>query len=186
MIGQFIGAAGRAGDHRQADEIGVEIERHVRDALVDQVECPHASIRRHQRRQRGQRERLIAQRLLPDAAAMPVERALGRNQRNLDHARHSSCSIIDATKSGRGLLVCIDANLARKVAVTWPVGWTMPMREHHKRLRRLAPPTAAAADRRRLASLVGCSATYAAHSFLPRLRCGRGSRRGALDQCVRG
>ena len=40
--------------------------------------CRH--ILRHQRRERRERERLIAQRLFPDAAAMPIERAFRGDQ----------------------------------------------------------------------------------------------------------
>lgn len=83
VVGEFVGADGRARDDREADEIGIQIKRDVGDALVKQLRvCRH--IGRNQGGQRGERERLIAQRFFPDAAAMPVEWALGGNQRNFE------------------------------------------------------------------------------------------------------
>ena len=59
-------------------KIGFEVERHVGDALVDQAQVDR-QFRRHEGRERGERERLVAQGLFPDTAAMAVKRALRRD-----------------------------------------------------------------------------------------------------------
>ena len=81
MIGQFISAHRRAGDDGQPNEVGIKIKRHIGNAFIEQLQI-NGNFRRNQRRQRGQRQRLVAQRFFPDAAAMPVKRPFRGNQNN--------------------------------------------------------------------------------------------------------
>jgi hypothetical protein len=83
--GELVAARRAAGDDGDADEVGREIGRHVGDALVVEREF-RVELRRRQCGERGQGQRLVAQRLLEDAAAVAVERPLGRQQGDLHGA----------------------------------------------------------------------------------------------------
>ena len=77
---QLIGPHGRAGDHRQTDQIGLDrLGNDLLDPLVDQ---PHlgSQLLGHQGREGRQGQRHVAQRFLEDAAPVPVERTLGGDQ----------------------------------------------------------------------------------------------------------
>jgi hypothetical protein len=83
--GKLVAARRASRDHGDADEIGREIERDVGDALV--VECKfRVELGRRQRGERRERQRLVAQRLLEDAAAAAIERPLRRQQSDLHGA----------------------------------------------------------------------------------------------------
>ena len=82
---QLVRPRGGAGDDGQADQVHVEPVGHVGDPLVDQRQLG-VQLRRHQRRQRGQRERLVPERPLEDPAAVAVQRPLGRDQRDAQPA----------------------------------------------------------------------------------------------------
>jgi hypothetical protein len=82
VAGKLVAARRAAGDDRDADQVGVEVERRVADALVVEREFG-VELGRRQRRQGGERERLVAQRLLEDAAAVSVERAFRREEGDL-------------------------------------------------------------------------------------------------------
>ena len=64
VIGEGVGADGGPRDDRESDEVHVEVERDVRDALIDATDGVR-QLRRDERRERRQRERLIAERLTP-------------------------------------------------------------------------------------------------------------------------
>src|SRR5207237_768646 len=53
------------------------------NAFVDQLQF-RREFRRNERCQRGEGERLVAKRFLPDATAMAIERAFGRDQGNFE------------------------------------------------------------------------------------------------------
>ena len=82
VASDLVGAHGAAGDDRQSDQIGGEIERDILDAFVVQHEFD-VELGRGKRRQRGQRQRLVAQRFFEDSAAAAIERSLRRKQRDL-------------------------------------------------------------------------------------------------------
>ena len=78
--GELVGSDGRAGDDRQSHQ--VRLDRRGIDLLDPLVDQPQLRLQllRHQRGQGGERQRHVAQRLLEDTAAMPVERALGGDE----------------------------------------------------------------------------------------------------------
>jgi hypothetical protein len=78
---QLVGARCGAGNDRDANDVGIDIVGNVGDALVNEGEL-WIEVRRRERRQRGERQRRVAQRPLENAAAMPVQRALWRDERN--------------------------------------------------------------------------------------------------------
>src|SRR4051794_19407128 len=78
-VRELVCPAGSAGNYRQADQVRLQIKRNLSNALIKQLNIDW-QLRRNQRRECRQCERLISQRLLPDAAAMAVQRALRRNK----------------------------------------------------------------------------------------------------------
>ena len=79
-IGELVRAHGRAGDHRQADQVGLDLLRvDVLDPLVETDDL-RVQLRRDQGRQGRQGERHVAERPPEDAAAVPVQRPLRRDQ----------------------------------------------------------------------------------------------------------
>ncbi len=83
--GQLIAARCASGDHGDADELGIEIARYVGDAFVVEREVDRELVRR-ERGKRGERQRLVTQRLLEDAAAVAIERSLRRYEGDLHPA----------------------------------------------------------------------------------------------------
>ena len=91
-IGELVGAHGRAGDHRQADQVGLDPLRvNVLDPLVETDDF-RVQLGRDQGRQGRQGERHVAERPPEDAAAVPVQRPLRRDQHDSQLAvLHGSC-----------------------------------------------------------------------------------------------
>ena len=82
MIGERVGADGGAGDHGEADQVRVEVERDVGDALVDEAHVG-GDIGRDEGGERRECQGLVAEGFFPDAAAVAVERAFGGNEDDL-------------------------------------------------------------------------------------------------------
>jgi hypothetical protein len=83
--GQFICSWCGAGDHREPGEIDVECFRQISDSFIDEGQL-RVQLRRHQRGQCRQRERLIAQRFAKNPPAMAIERPLGRDESDAQRA----------------------------------------------------------------------------------------------------
>src|SRR6266581_7897834 len=81
LRGNFVRARRSAGDRGDADEIGLDAVRmNLFDAFVDDMNLC-GNLGRNQRSQRRQRERRVSHRLLPDAAAMSIQRT-ARTEKN--------------------------------------------------------------------------------------------------------
>ena len=86
---ELIGARRRAGDRADADQVrSMRVRIDLLDALVDDPDL-RGNLRRHQRGERGQRQRRVAQRLLPDAAAVPVERPARGDEKDAEFSAWS-------------------------------------------------------------------------------------------------
>ena len=86
VVGQFVGAGRSAGDEADADQIGVGVEIHIGDALVHEDDFG-VEFGGNERSQRGQRQRRVAQRLAPRAAAVTVERSARGDEQNAQRVR---------------------------------------------------------------------------------------------------
>jgi hypothetical protein len=73
MISKLVRSNRSAGDDRDSNQVDVEIARYVDDSFIEELDGVR-DITRNERRQRRKRQRLIAERLLPDTAAMTVQR----------------------------------------------------------------------------------------------------------------
>src|SRR5690606_4841860 len=78
---KFVSAACSTGDDRQTHHIDIEVGRNISNSFVETLDGVR-KVLRNECSQRGQGERLVAQGLLPDAATVPVQRTLWRNERN--------------------------------------------------------------------------------------------------------
>ncbi|MFT3917221.1 MAG: hypothetical protein QM704_24975 [Anaeromyxobacteraceae bacterium] len=81
-VGDGVAAERGAGDERDAHEVGVDPVRvDVLDPLVEELDLG-VQLRRDVGGERRERERPVAERAAEDAAAVPVERALRRDERD--------------------------------------------------------------------------------------------------------
>ena len=81
LRGQLVCAPRGARDDRHADQVGIELVGDILDPLVIERDL-RVQFGRDERRERRQRQWLIAKRLAENAAAMPIKRTFRGNQRD--------------------------------------------------------------------------------------------------------
>jgi hypothetical protein len=80
MVGQFVGAGSGAGDGADAYDVRLRVPVYVMDAFVYDDHF-NVQLLRDESSQSGQGKRRVAQRLLPDPGAVPVQWTTRREQK---------------------------------------------------------------------------------------------------------